>query len=105
MYSKGAFLSATASLTVCSYGRTPPEAVIGQRMDLTCQLNRDEPCFSGIYDWYHYNQSDNTSLSEQSKVLVISENVSSAAEVGGQMYSCHCSGTSFCRLFKIGGIL
>ena len=42
-------------------------------------------------------------LAEESSVLVVSENVTSAAEVGGRVYECYCFNTTSCRSFKIGG--
>ena len=78
-------------------------AVIGQELNLHCNLGVNETCISGVYEWYHLNSSQKDAIAERSKTLRIADTVTSAEEVGGQLYECHCSRTEYCRTFKIGG--
>ena len=86
-----------------NYGDSPRPATIGQRMVLSCTLAQDETCFSRRYEWYRIDGPNNETLREMSDELVVSENVTSAAEVGGRVYECYCLNTTSCRRFKIGG--
>ena len=73
-------------------------------MVLTCTI--DKPCHSLRYEWYRIDGTVETRLPEEGgsdSELVVSENVTSAAEVGGQIYECYCFNTTSCRSFKIGG--
>ena len=79
-------------------------AVIGQELDLHCNLGVNETCISGVYEWYRLNGSRREAKAEHGKTLRIADTVTSAEIVGGQIYECHCSGTEYCRAFKIGGI-
>ena len=60
-----------------------------------------------MYEWFLIGTDSNATLSETNSKLVVSENVTSAAEFGGKLYECHCSSGSNtdCKLFKIGGEL
>ena len=87
----------------CPYGSTAPAAEAGKTLVLECGIT----CHSLIYGWYHLNSSGGgrTKVTgESGRKLVVSENVTSAAEVGGQLYQCDCFGTEECEMFKIGGI-
>ena len=75
-------------------------------MNLTCTLRlaQNETCFSTRYEWYRIDGLNETLLPDEiSSKLVVSKNVTSAAEVGGQVYECYCFNTTSCRRFKIGG--
>ena len=68
-------------------------------MNLSCTIK----CVTQKYKWYriHLNGTKTTVGSEST--LVVSDNVTSAAEVGGQLYECYCSSGVQCKLFRIGG--
>ena len=80
-------------------------AIIGQELDLHCNLGVSETCISGEYEWYHLNGSQKHAMAEHGKTLRIVDTVATAEEVGGQIYECHCSGTEYCRIFRMGGKL
>ena len=85
----------------CPYGASPPVATIGQEMVIKCNLLL---CFEGVFEWCKVNGAECVVQDETSDKLVVSENVSSATEVGGQQYECHCSGSSSnCKNYKIAG--
>ena len=88
-------------VAACTYGNIPPAATIGEKMVISCNLDRR--CFEGVYKWYLINNTLNVTLPETSSKLVVSENVTSAAEVGGRLYECHCPSVADCRSFRIGG--
>ena len=89
--------------TCNNYEDSPRSATIGQKMILPCTL--DKTCFSTRYDWYRIDGGNKTHLAEEGSELVVSDNVTSAAEVGGQIYECYCFNTTICRRFKLGGRL
>ena len=72
-------------------------------------LSCDQPCFEGVYEWYQILDNGTHSEIVPDVIideLVVSENVTSTAEVGGHLYKCCCPSASInsdCRLFKIGG--
>ena len=86
----------------CPYGASPPVATIGQEMVIKCNLLL---CFKSVYEWCKVNGAECIKVQDEtSDELVVSENVSSATEVGGQQYECHCSGSSSnCKKYKIAG--
>ena len=97
--------AARATATCGIYGSSPPTAIIGEKLTLICALR--QVCLSGEYEWYHITDTNNIPLSETSNELLVSDNVTSAAEVGGKLYECHCSGdlsNTNCRRFEIAGI-
>ena len=87
------------------YEDSPRPATIGERMVLPCTLARNETCFSTRYEWYRIDGLNERILlpEEMNSELVVSEDVTSAAEVGGRVYECYCFNTTSCRRFKIGG--
>ena len=62
------------------------------------------PCFSGVYEWYLINGTQNTTLPETTSSLTVSQNVSAVDDVGGSMYECWCPNSASCTSFRIGGI-
>ena len=88
----------TGGIAACSYGDTPAIATVGEKMALHCGLL----CFSGVYEWYLINGTQNTTLPETNRSLTVSENVLTVEEVGGRVYECRCNNR--CTKFKIGGI-
>ena len=62
-------------------------------------------CFQNAFVWCRVNGTDCIAIeNEASDKLVISMNVTSAAEVGGQEYECHCSGDyGNCKKYNIAG--
>ena len=96
----------TAVIATCGmYGTSPPTAIIGEKLTLICALR--QVCLSGEYEWYHITDTNNIPVLETSNELVVSDKVTSVAEVGGKLYECHCSvagdSDTNCRLFKIAG--
>ena len=63
-----------------------------------------EMCFgSNDYRWCKVNGTNCDPQSTTSRNLTVSDNVA-VAEVGGQIYKCHCSNNpSNCRKYKIAG--
>ena len=70
-------------------------AIVGQKLVLECTIT----CHSQIYEWVNVTGGERINFNGSN--LVVSEGVTSVAEVGGQMYECQCSGN--CEMFKIGG--
>ena len=62
-------------------------------------------CFQNAFVWCRVNGTDCTTIeNEASDKLVVSMNVTSAAEVGGQEYECHCSDDpGNCKKYNIAG--
>ena len=84
----------------CPYGSTVPMAIIGQRLVLQCTII----CQTLNYEWVNITGDERVILTGMTDSgLVVSENVTTVTDVGGQMYECHCSEN--CEMFRIGGIL
>ena len=74
-------------------------AIVGQKLELECSIT----CLSQTYEWVNVTGGERIEVDGVTKgVLVISEDITSVAEVGGQMYECHCA--EICEMFKIGGM-
>ena len=75
-------------------------ATIGQALVLRCTIT----CHSLTYNWYRLRGSERDEIAgETDGELLVSENVTSVSEVGGQMYECGCSENDDCEIFEIGG--
>ena len=93
----------TVSASGCTYDASPPVATIGQEMVIKCNL----PMCFGSVSWCKYNGSNCSIIESATSIeLVVSTNVTSATEVGGQQYECHCSNNaSNCKKYNIAGMI
>ena len=73
-------------------------AIVGQKLVLECSIT----CPSQTYEWFNVTGGERIEVDGVTKRVMVSEDVTSVAEVGGQMYECHCAG--ICEMFKIGGM-
>lgn len=95
------FVVATGCATACRYGDTPPRATIGKPMSLSCDIGCN---FTIEYTWYQIHLNGTKKEVGRGYTLDISDNVTSAYEIGGQIYQCKCSRGAQCKSFRIGGI-
>lgn len=94
------FVVATGCATACRYGDTPPRATIGKPMSLSCDIGCN---FTIEYTWYQIHLNGTKKEVGRGYTLDISDNVTSAYEIGGQIYQCKCSRGAQCKSFRIGG--